>query len=231
MTPEERARVVEELPGHVEWKDWGMPEGMFHDEGCQVARDLVLTRCEQQGRAALVAVDLPVHYPGEEFFSPDVLVVLDVDPHLRQKWVVSQEGKGLDWVLEVHVAGDKTKDTVEKVKRYAELGIPECFLYDRTREELLGYRLGAPGDKVYTRIEPQEGRYRSEVLGLELGVVDQQLCAWVNGEPLLPSKFVSVLKTVAERSTQRAETEARQREEAERQLAQLKAELERLRPK
>ena len=81
------------------------------------------------------------------------------------------------------------------------------------------------------------------LLGLELGVVDGQLCAWVNGEPLLPGKFYSALKQVTEWSTRRAEAEARQRaeaekraeaearrrEEAERQVARLKAELERLR--
>jgi hypothetical protein len=39
--------------------------------------------------------------------------------------VVSAEGKGLDWVLEVHVGGDRKKDAERNVARYARLGIPE----------------------------------------------------------------------------------------------------------
>lgn len=44
--------------------------------------------------------------------------------------VVADEGKGLDWVLEVVCHGDRRKDLVENVKRYAALGIPEYFIYD-----------------------------------------------------------------------------------------------------
>ena len=95
------------------------------------------------------------------------------------------------------------------------------------------------------------------VLGMELGVRDGLLYAWVDGEPLLPGKLYCYLKAVAEQSALRAEAEARQRSaverlaeaearradaeawradaearqraELERQLAKLKAELDRLR--
>src|SRR5262245_36984624 len=40
-------------------------------------------------------------------------------------WVVAEEGKGLDFVLEVLHKGDRNKDLVENVERYAQLGIPE----------------------------------------------------------------------------------------------------------
>ena len=223
MTYEERARVVEELPGEVSWKElWGMSPGMFHSEALRMAEDLVKTHLRRQKRATLVAVELPVYYPRTRVFLPDVLVVLDVAPHLRQKWVVSAEGKGLDWVLEVHVEGDPRKDLVKNVKRYATLGIPEYFIYDRRCEQVRAFRLAAPGDREYTPIEPREGRCRSQGLGLELGVVDEQLCAWVDGQPLLPGEFLSSLAEAAERSARRAE-------QAEREVDRLKAELERLR--
>ena len=264
MTPEERARVVEELPDEIPWEERGWSLGTLHNEGVQMAQELVRTRLEKQERTTFVAMEMTVHYPGERHFIPDLLVALDVDPRPRRKWVVSAVGKGLDWVLEVHVAGDRSKDVVKNVKRYAALGIPEYFIFDREYEALLGYRLAAPGARVYAPIVPKDGRCRSEVLGMELGVRDGLLYAWVDGEPLLPGKLYFYLKAVAEAETRqrsaverlaeaearRAEAEARQRSEAERradaeawqrseaerraaelerQLAKLKAELDRLR--
>ena len=264
MRPEERERVVEELPELRAWEERGWSLGSLHSEGVRMAEDLVNTHLEMQERSTFVAMELTVYYPGERHFIPDLLVVLDVDARPRPKWVVSAEGKGLDWVMEVHVAGRPKKDTVENVKRYAELGIPEYFIFNRARELLLGYRLEEPQARVYLPIAPQDGRLHSEVLGMELGVEDGLLRAWVNGEPLLPGKFFSSLAEVARRSTQRAEeaeqraqaearrraqaeqraqaearwraqaeqsaqVEARRRAETERRVAQLEAELARLR--
>ena len=67
---------------------------------------------------------------------------------VRDKWVVSAEGKGLDWVLEVHVGGDRKKDAERNVARYARLGIPEYFLYDGASNRLTAYRLATPEAKV-----------------------------------------------------------------------------------
>ena len=36
-----------------------------------------------------------------------LLAVLEVEDHARDQWVVSAEGKCLDWVLEVHVGCDR----------------------------------------------------------------------------------------------------------------------------
>ncbi|WP_437947803.1 Uma2 family endonuclease [Sorangium sp. So ce296] len=54
--------------------------------------------------------------------------------------------------------------------RYARLGIPEYFVYDRLRQQVHGYRLPAPDAPRYQRIVPQMGRYSSAVLGLDLAV-------------------------------------------------------------
>ena len=85
-------------------------------------------------------------YPGERGFSPDILAVLGVeepDEDERLSWVVADEGKGLDFVLEVLHRGDRDKDLVENVERYAQLGIPEYFVYDRARQQIHGFRLPA----------------------------------------------------------------------------------------
>ena len=80
-----------------------------------------------------LACELPVYYPGERMFAPDVIAVMDVEPHSRMRWVVSAEGKGLDFALEVHVAGERRKDLERNVERFARLGIREYFLFDRGR--------------------------------------------------------------------------------------------------
>jgi hypothetical protein len=85
-------------------------------------------------------------------------------------WVVADEGKGLDFVLEVLHRGDRHKDLVDNVERYADLGIPEYFVYDRAHQRILAYRLPGTGARRYERIMPQGGRYGSNVLGLDLAI-------------------------------------------------------------
>jgi hypothetical protein len=100
-----------------------------------------------------------------------VFAVLDVpqpDDDPRLAWVVVDEHKGLDFVLEVLHRGNRNKDLVMNVERYARLGIPEYFIYDRARQQIHGYRLIAPDARRYQRIVPQAGRYGSVVLGLDL---------------------------------------------------------------
>jgi hypothetical protein len=110
-------------------------------------------------------------YPGVEVFTPDVLAVLDVvepEDDERLAWVVADEGRGLDLALEVLHRGDRRKDLVDNVERYASLGISEYFVYDRAKQQIHGHRLASPGTRRYQRIVPQAGRYHSTVLGLDL---------------------------------------------------------------
>ena len=101
-------------------------------------------------------------------FAPDVIAVLDVDPHPRQRWVVLHEGKGLDFALEITLAGDRKKDLEDNVVRYAALGIPEYFVLDLKLNRILGYRLSA--GRGYEPIVPQAGRWASRILGLDLAL-------------------------------------------------------------
>ena len=223
MSVEEQARVVESLPGEVPWDEMAMPEGDRHSQAKIQTLDVLRGFFSRQRRQVYLGTELPVSYPGERRFAPDLLAVRDVETHPRNKWVVSDEGKGLEWVMEVHVGGDRKKDAEYNVERYARLGIPEYFIYDRAKEQLLAYRLPAPEARRYERIPPEKDRYRSEVLGLEFELAEGKLRLWAGNALLLQSH------ELLEQVQRLREQEVRLREEAERRLAELQAELERLR--
>ena len=150
-----------------------MTEGRPHKKAKTRTIDLLGLHFKAMGRVVYLAEEMAVMYPGEETFSPDVLAVLDVqqpEDDERMAWVVADEGKGLDLALEVLHHGNRNKDLVENVERYAHLGIPEYFVYDRARQQIHGYRLAATGARRYQRIVPQSGRYTSKVLGLDLAI-------------------------------------------------------------
>jgi Uma2 family endonuclease len=221
MGPEERARVVEALPGEVTWDEMAMPEGDRHSGAKARVKDVLEGYFRHQRRQVYVGTELPVYYPAERRFAPDVLVVLEAERHERDKWVVSHEGKGLDWVMEVHVGGDRKKDAELNVERYARLGIPEYFIYDRSREELLVYRLATPEARKYERQQARQGRYESRVLGLEFEVVDDTLRVWAGNALLLESaELLERVKESLEKVQRRAEQEARQRQELELRLSE-----------
>ena len=117
---------------------------------------------------------------------PDLLVAFGVDPaiyEVNNGYVVSEQGKPPDFVLEVASASTADTDTGAKRVDYARLGIPEYWRFDRTGEfhgeRLAGERL------VDGRYEPMEivdigdGILQgySSVLNLNLRWDDGQL-AW-----------------------------------------------------
>jgi Uma2 family endonuclease len=221
MSEAERARVVESLPGEVTWDEMAMPEGDLHSQAKMGALQALKGYFSRQRRRVYLGSELPVYYPAERRFAPDLLAVLDAETHPRNKWVVSHEGKGLDWVLEVHVGGDRKKDAEYNVKRYARLGIPEYFIYDRARQRLDGYRLPSPEAREYVPIAPERGRYSSEVLGLELQVEEGRLRFWAGHALLLEyEELIARMEEAMAELQHRADEEARQLEEAERRLAE-----------
>ncbi len=150
-----------------------MTEGRPHKRAKSRAADMLGLHFKAMGRVVYVAEEMAAVYPGVETFSPDVLAVLDVeqpDDDERMAWVVADERKGLDLVLEVLHRGDRKKDLVDNVERYASLGISEYFVYDWGKQQLHGHRLASPDARRYQRIVPQGGRYHSTVLDLDLAV-------------------------------------------------------------
>ena len=229
LSPVEREAIVAALPGEVTYDEMALPEGDRHFRAKTRALDALRGYFTRQRRRIYLAAELPIYYPAEPRFAPDLLAVIDAEDVERDKWVVSAEGKGLDWVLEVHVGGDRKKDAEQNVARYARLGIPEYFLYDRARNRLSAYRLTSPEVKVYAPIVPNHGLYESRVLGLDVQVDKDRLRFYAGTALLLESdELIARLQDMCEEATRRAEEEARRREEAEQEIARLRAELERL---
>jgi Uma2 family endonuclease len=191
MSPEERARVVAMLPSEFTLDALPPPEGDSHSKAASGARSTLETFFRRIGRKIYISSNLAVYYPGERCFAPDVLAVRDVEPHEQETWMVATEGRGLDLVIEVHVSGNRRKDEIQNVERYALLGISEYFIFDRRRRLLRGYRLPAARDerearrRSYQPILPQEGRLPSEVLGLDLMLDGERLRFFYGVAPVL----------------------------------------------
>jgi Uma2 family endonuclease len=100
--------------------------------------------------------------------------------------VVVDEGKGPDFVLEVLHDGDRKKDLVGNVERYARLGIHESFVYDRRRQKLHGWHLPRGGAFTYQCTEQRGvGHLPSQVLGVDLAILENNL-RFLVGEATLP---------------------------------------------
>lgn len=244
MTADERAEVVAGLPSYFPVSEAAPPEGDTHFEAVARARDVLRGFFGRSQRRIWVANNLPIYYPRERMFSPDVIAVVDVDGQSRDHWTVSAEGRGLDVAIEVLWSGWRKKDLKNNVERFARLGIPEYFIFDRRRLCILGYRLATPTARAYQPILPQFGAYRSERLGLELGVEGDKLRFYVGGASIPESaELIAQLDAKlgaaeahaeeeakrAEDEAKRAEDEVKRADQAESQLAKALAELEKLR--
>ncbi len=252
MTPAQRARVVSMLPAEVPW-ELMPPEGDAHRAAKERATGTLDDFYRRVGRRIYISSELSVFYPNEPRFSPDVLAVLDVDPHQRNKWVVVDEGKGLDLVIEVHAAGDRAKDYKTNVERYARLGITEYFIFDVSALDLRGHRLApAEGKKprAYRPVLPQRGRWASTVLGLDLAIDGGKIRFFHGNAPLLEAAELAdnlgkmldevlahkqeaeerarTAEELVRAAEERAEIEAKRSADLERQLREVQAEIARL---
>lgn len=250
LTLEERQAVVEALPGEVTYAEMAPPEGDFHLLARHGTFEALREFYRSQRRKVFIREDFPVYYPSAPRFGPDVLVVFDAEDYPRMNWVVSKEGRGLDWVFEAHHAGDRKKDAERNVARYAALGIPEYFFFDCERNQLHAYRLPTAEARVYVPILPQHGVYASAVLGLEARVLDNRV-RFFSGTAVLPDAdelrerlermtddALERVRTETERldaqtaraqgESARAQAEAARADAAEAEVARLRAELEAL---
>jgi hypothetical protein len=221
LSPAERRRIVSSLPSEFPVSEANPPEGDPHFNAKAGVKGVLGDHFARMGRRVYLACELPVYYPGERMFAPDVLAVLDVETHERHKWMVADEGKGLDLALEVLVSGDRRKDLEQNVERYASLGIPEYFVLDRGRLRLFGYRLPSPEARIYQPVVPQGGRFASRVLGLDLRLEGTKL-RFYQGFSAVPEageiiesleRMMDDVEARARAAEERAEEEAKLREE------------------
>lgn len=113
---------------------------------------------------------------------PDLLVAFDADPDLylaQNGYVISEQGKPPDFVLEVASRSTGRRDTVDKRIIYARLGILEYWRFDETGQyhgvRLAGDRLAGDGYEPIPIEELPDGSRRghSAILNVEL--------RWTNG--------------------------------------------------
>ena len=230
MTPDERERLLEKVLDALSDPRRLMSEGRPHKKAKSRALDLLGLHFNAVGRVIYLAEEMAVMYPGEEVFTPDVLAVLDVpqpEDDLRMAWVVADEKKGLDFVLEVLYRGDRNKDLVANVERYARLGIPEYFIYDRARQQIHGYRLTGPDVKRYQRIVPQGGRYSSKVLGIDMVIQGGTLRFFQGSAELISSEdLIGRLTGMVEELEAKAQLAEAEIEQAKAETEQAKARAE-----
>ena len=207
LSVEQRRRVLEALPSEFSWAS--PPEGDLHRRSKERAIQALEEHFRRIRRRIYLSAELPVYYPGERVLAPDVIAVLDVEPHERFGWVVSAEGKGLDFALEIHVRGRAGKDFESNVDRFARLGIPEYFAFEPDRGRLMGWRLGSDPSAGYSRIVPQEGRWSSGVLGVDLAVDGRRLTFFHGAAELLDGRgLVDRLSTMVDHALERADRES-----------------------
>ena len=117
-------------------------------------------------------------------FAPDLLIAFNVDPeayHRSNGYIVSEQGKPPDFVLEIASCSTGRLDLCEKRDAYAALGIPEYWRFDETGchhgTRLAGDRLK---DGVYQPVAVEELpgdilRGYSRILHLDLRWSDHRL--------------------------------------------------------
>ncbi len=201
-----------------------------------------ILRYRYRGQQVYVASDLLVYYEEgvpRHFVVPDEFVVLNCEPGRRRVFKIWAEGKAPDFVLEVTSRSTRRKDSTFKPQIYHQIGVQEYFLYDPTRDYLTpplqGFRrqrdqgmlpIGARADGSLTC---ETLNLRLALDGLDLVMLDagtgQQLLTEAEAERV--EKEAVWAEKEAERAAREAERSAR--ELAERQVAQLQAELDRLR--
>ena len=177
---------------------------------------------------------------------PDLMVAFNADPALyraQNGYVISEQGKPPDFVLEVASRSTGRRDTVDKRIIYAELGILEYWRFDETGRyhgtRLAGDRLVEGRYEPYQIGESPDGSLRghSVVLNVDLRWTNGQL-HWhdpATGERVasLESEREARIQAQAHAAAEqqariregaaRAEAEARVRE-LENQLRQLRGE-------
>jgi Uma2 family endonuclease len=194
-----------------------MPETDWH-------RDLMLILIEVlraffAGQRVYVSGNLLIFYEEgnrRRHISPDVFVVRGVENYQRPNYLIWEEARGPEVVIELTSSTTHREDTNRKMALYRDtLRVREYFLFDPDGDyldpPLQGYRLR---QGTYQRIRAVHGRLPSQVLGLHLEADGRNLRLW---SPALGTW----LPTPAERLHQ--EMQARQQEALARQDAEQRA--------
>lgn len=193
-----------------------------------------LTQFFRDREDVYVSGNLLVYYqPGypAKSFAPDTFVVFGISNHQRRSYKIWEEGGRVpDVVIEFTSNSTKADDAGSKKGLYAFLGVKEYYMFDPTGDylptPLVGYTLDA-GDFVLST-PAEDGALTSSLLGLRLVPEGALLRLYVaaTGEPL---PLYGEAVEIARQQRERAEAERARADAAEQRVAELLAELARLR--
>ena len=170
--------------------------------------------------------------------APDVFVVYGVAKRRRMTYLLWEEGKAPDFVLEVASPNTWREDEGAKRQVYERLGVTEYYQYDPTGEllgtQLKGARLSAGRyrEQAAGRSDAGEPALSSAVLKLDLfvnGEGDLRFRDPATGDALLTYDQEAAARraaeTRAERESARAEREIARRRAAEARIAEMERRL------
>ena len=171
-----------------------------------------------------VAGNMFIYYEAgnpEAVVAPDVFVVLGTAKRDRASYMLWEEPKGPDFILEITSRSTRTRDQGPKRGIYAFLGVREYFQYDPTHDYLVpalqGARLAAGSYQAMVPATLPNGTLvlHSEVLGLDLRLEEGILRFYdsVTGQKLLSHAEIEQALRTAEQARQAAEAARREAEE------------------
>ena len=189
---------------------------------------------------------------------PDLLVAFGVDPtayYRSNAYVISEQGKPPDFVLEIVSRSSRQADRVDKREDYAALGIPEYWRFDeaarRRENRLAGDRLvdgvyepiaieeladgmlqGYSTElNLYLRWEQGQLRLHDPATGLHIATFESERARADSAETRADSERTRAdsERTRADSAETRADSERARAERAEAHLRELEAENRRLR--
>ena len=217
-----------------------MGESDIHIDRIIYVRNALKWHYERRGRTDVhVSANSFVYYEKgnpRAVVAPDVFVVLGAPGHLRDSYLLWNEPKGPDFVLEVTSASTRRDDERRKRGVYASLGVSEYFLYDPRGEYLTpplqGYRLRDGEYRPLPAVTVLPGRgvsVHSEVVGLDLRDMREERMLRLHdpetGQDLLTYRESELAREV-EAGARRREAAARRAAEA--RAAELEARLQEL---
>ena len=199
----------------------GQPMAASDDHRRVLTRILrVLEAFFKENPEVYVSGDLLMYYvqgDPRKVVAPDVLVSFGIGQKARRTYLVWQEGKPPDFVMELASESTYQKDLGEKMQTYADLGITDYFLCD-----IEGLYLPTPL-MGFTLVD---GRYQPVPQTADRGVHSAVLGLTLHLEP----EVLQFYEPVTEQWLQTPEETAEDRAEAaEVEAARLRAELDRLR--
>ncbi len=185
-----------------------------------------------QNPTVYVSGDIMMYYvqgSPRKSISPDVLVSFGIGMKERRTYLVWEEGKVPEFVMEFSSKNTYRNDLTDKIDIYASLKIQDYFLYDAEGlylpSPLMGFELV---DGIYVPVSPgANGGLRSSSLGLDfhlhdegLGIYDPVANEWVRTRAEAAEARAAQEVTRAETAEARAAQEVTRAEAAEARAAQ-----------